>query len=231
MNVVLLSLFVIHYIQRALIYPLFRMKSGAAPMPISVMFMAFLFCLWNGLTQSVALSNVELYPKDTDRTREWVRIAVGSVIWAIGFYLNITCDSILMGLKDKPKPDGYVELAATGKEATEGGGSGGARQRKGDSSSTATPGADSSKADSRKTRYKIPYGSLFTYVSCANYTGELIEWLGFAIACWNLPALGFFVYSFSNLAPRAHKHHQWYLEVFGDEYKKLGRWAVVPGLW
>ena len=40
--------------------------------------------------------------------------------------------------------------------------------------------------------YKMPAGSLFNKVSCANLFGELIEWLGFAILCWNLPAVTFF---------------------------------------
>ena len=31
--------------------------------------------------------------------------------------------------------------------------------------------------------YKMPAGSLFNKVSCANLFGELIEWLGFAILC------------------------------------------------
>lgn len=35
--------------------------------------------------------------------------------------------------------------------------------------------------------------------------GEIIEWIGFAIACWSLPAAAFAVYTFANLAPRALK--------------------------
>eukprot|EP00638_Chattonella_subsalsa_P003976 CAMPEP_0117756066 /NCGR_PEP_ID=MMETSP0947-20121206/13832_1 /TAXON_ID=44440 /ORGANISM="Chattonella subsalsa, Strain CCMP2191" /LENGTH=242 /DNA_ID=CAMNT_0005575533 /DNA_START=71 /DNA_END=796 /DNA_ORIENTATION=+ len=32
--------------------------------------------------------------------------------------------------------------------------------------------------------YKIPYGGLFNYVSGANFAGEILEWIGFAIAAW-----------------------------------------------
>ena len=45
-----------------------------------------------------------------------------------------------------------------------------------------------------ETSYKIPTGWLFNKVSCTNLFGELIEWLGFAILCWNLPALTFFIW-------------------------------------
>ena len=29
--------------------------------------------------------------------------------------------------------------------------------------------------------YKIPTGSLYQYISCPNYLGEIIEWFGFFI--------------------------------------------------
>ena len=35
--------------------------------------------------------------------------------------------------------------------------------------------------------------------------GELVEWIGFAIACWSLPAYAFALYTFCNLGPRALK--------------------------
>ena len=46
----------------------------------------------------------------------------------------------------------------------------------------------------------LPPSTLCTYL-----VGEILEWTGFAIACWSLPALAFAIYTFSNLAPRAHK--------------------------
>ena len=74
--------------------------------------------------------------------------------------------------------------------------------------------------------YKIPRGWLFEYVSCPNYFGEMMEWLGFAILAWNLPALSFFVWTVANLLPRALSNHRWYLEHFPD-YPR-GRKAVIP---
>jgi 3-oxo-5-alpha-steroid 4-dehydrogenase 1 len=80
-----------------------------------------------------------------------------------------------------------------------------------------------------ETAYKVPRAGLFEYVSGANYTGEIMEWLGFAVAAGTLPAAAFALYTFSNIAPRAHKHHLWYLEKFEDYPKN--RKAVIPGIW
>ncbi len=79
-----------------------------------------------------------------------------------------------------------------------------------------------------ETGYKIPSGWLFNLVSCPNLFGELIEWAGFAILCWNLPALTFFIWTAANLIPRAISHHKWYLEHF-EEYPGK-RKAVLPYL-
>ena len=32
--------------------------------------------------------------------------------------------------------------------------------------------------------YKIPYGGGFELVSAANYTGEILEWIGYAMMAW-----------------------------------------------
>ncbi|MBP7809282.1 MAG: DUF1295 domain-containing protein [Bacteroidia bacterium] len=58
-----------------------------------------------------------------------------------------------------------------------------------------------------ETGYKIPKGFLFNYISSPNLFGELIEWSGFALMAWNLPALTFMVWTFANLVPRAKNHH------------------------
>jgi protein-S-isoprenylcysteine O-methyltransferase Ste14 len=79
-----------------------------------------------------------------------------------------------------------------------------------------------------ETGYKIPNGGLFKFVSGPNYLGELLVWLGWAIATWSLAGLGFFVFTFSNLFPRALSSHKWYQEKF-PEYPK-NRKAIIPGL-
>jgi len=78
-------------------------------------------------------------------------------------------------------------------------------------------------------RYAIPRGGLYEWVSCPNYFGECVEWLGWAIASWSLAGASFAVFTFANLAPRAIAHHRWYRETFPD-YPRDRR-AILPGLW
>jgi len=78
------------------------------------------------------------------------------------------------------------------------------------------------------TDYVIPRGGPFEFVSCPNHLGEIVEWTGFAMMCWNLPALSFAVWTAANLVPRSLSHHRWYGEQFADY--PTGRRAVIPGL-
>lgn len=77
--------------------------------------------------------------------------------------------------------------------------------------------------------YRIPRGGLYEWVSCPNYLGEIVEWIGWAIATWSLPGFAFAVWTIANLAPRARSHHAWYQRTFAD-YPD-GRKALVPGIW
>jgi protein-S-isoprenylcysteine O-methyltransferase Ste14 len=77
--------------------------------------------------------------------------------------------------------------------------------------------------------YQIPQGGLYRWVTCPNYLGEMLEWLGFALATWSLPALAFALWTIANLAPRARAHHRWYRERFPDYPRE--RRALVPFVW
>jgi hypothetical protein len=79
-----------------------------------------------------------------------------------------------------------------------------------------------------KTGYYIPRGWLYKYVSCPNFLGEIIEWTGFAIMVWNLPAFSFALWTAVNLIPRALDHHKWYKKTFPDYPKE--RKAIFPFL-
>jgi hypothetical protein len=184
-NVVLLSLVLVHYFNRAFLFPC-KIRGGK-PTPFLIFIMAFWFCAINGYLQGTWLTRLHAYD---DAWARDPRFIIGVLVWACGFATNLYSDFLLRRLRrgDEQKKEG-------------------------------------------KGHYKIPRGGLFRYVSCANYCGEIIEWGGYALATWSLPGLTFFVCTFCNLGPRAHQHHEWYLTQFGEEYRVLGRKAVIPFLW
>ena len=77
--------------------------------------------------------------------------------------------------------------------------------------------------------YKIPNGGLYRWISCPNYFGEIIQWIGWAIATWSLPGLSFALWTIVNLTPRARAHHTWYQKHFPDY--PPARKALLPGTW
>lgn len=78
------------------------------------------------------------------------------------------------------------------------------------------------------TRHYIPHGGMFRYVSSANYFGELLEWMGFAIASWSWAGAVFALWTFANLAPRAASLYKRYTAEFGDEFTALKRKRIIP---
>ena len=67
-------------------------------------------------------------------------------------------------------------------------------------------------------------GGCFEWVSGANYFGEIIEWIGFAVASWSFPAAAFALFSISNIGPRALHHHRWFFTrklVFETEFRRI----------
>jgi 3-oxo-5-alpha-steroid 4-dehydrogenase 1 len=68
----------------------------------------------------------------------------------------------------------------------------------------------------RESGYQIPRGGLYRYLSCPNYFGETLEWVGWAIATWSLGGLVFAAWTAANLVPRALANHRWYRETFAD---------------
>jgi len=74
--------------------------------------------------------------------------------------------------------------------------------------------------------YQVPRGWLFEYISCPNYFGEIIEWLGWAVMTASPAGLAFFAFTFANLFPRAIRSHQWYKAQF-PAYPPQ-RKAIIP---
>jgi steroid 5-alpha reductase family enzyme len=174
----LLGLWMLHYVHRWLIYP-FRIGSPGRPMPLSVVAMGFAFNVVNASLNARWISH--LGPYAGGGGAGWWLWA-GSAVFVGGWLLNLSSDGRL------------VELRRS---------AGGA--------------------------YRIPDGGAFRWVSCPNYLGEIVEWIGFAIASQSPAAVAFAVFTVANLVPRARAHHRWYRAEF-PEYP-ADRTALIPKLW
>jgi 3-oxo-5-alpha-steroid 4-dehydrogenase 1 len=173
LNVVFIVLWIIHYFNRTIIYPL-RIKTKGKKIPIAIVASAFFFNMVNGILNGYFLTLLQF------ESISELYLILGFIIFIIGFYINISSDNLLIKLRTNQK--GYV----------------------------------------------IPNGKLFNYVSCPNFFGEIIEWLGFAIMTLNPGSLSFLIWTICNLIPRSKAHHKWYKENFENYPKK--RKAVIPYL-
>ena len=173
LNVVFIVLWITHYLNRTVIYPL-RIKTKGKKIPIAIVASAFFFNMVNGILNGYFLTLLQF------ESISELYLILGFIIFIIGFYINISSDNLLIKLRTNQK--GYV----------------------------------------------IPNGKLFNYVSCPNFFGEIIEWLGFAIMTLNPGSLSFLIWTICNLIPRSKAHHKWYIENFENYPKK--RKAVIPYL-
>lgn len=175
---IITGLYVAHYINRAIIYPL-RIRTRSKEMPLVVTLMAVFFNFVNAGFLGYYTGTLQ-----TMYTSDWLtdpRFIAGLAIFIAGMAINLTSDEKLIHLRKK-KSNGY----------------------------------------------QIPRGGLFERVSCPNFLGEIVEWGGYALLCWSLPAFSFFIWTFCNLVPRALDHHKWYKKQFAgypDDRK-----AVIPYL-
>jgi hypothetical protein len=170
------SIWTIHYVNRAIIFPL-RTHTKGKKVPLMIVFSAIFFNFINAGLNGYWLGYVG--PDYPDFWLTDPRFIIGAMVFIAGFLINQFADKKLIGL------------------------------RKGG-----------------KQGYFIPRGGLFNYISCPNFFGEIVEWTGFAIMAWNMPAVSFAVWTAANLLPRALAHHKWYRGYFKD-YPK-GRKAVIP---
>ena len=80
--------------------------------------------------------------------------------------------------------------------------------------------------DVNEPRYKTPYGWGFKFVSCPQYLGEIISFIGIAMMTWNLGAVFVIAITIGNLVPRALYTHKWFKKNFEDYPAE--RKAIVP---
>ena len=81
------------------------------------------------------------------------------------------------------------------------------------------------------TAHHLPQGGMFRYVSSANYFGELLEWVGFAVLTWSFAGAVFAIWTFANLGPRAARIHQRYEQEFGDAFDSKRIKRIIPFIW
>lgn len=198
------ALFQFHYVHRAVIYTWFRCVSMSKS-TLLIMICGFVFCASNGYLN--ARYSLEMLLSDDHVEQPPIsamRMFAGLLLFFTGFYLNYSSDEILFNLR---------------------------RRRNGRRS---TPADDDKQQQQhqeqeQEQRYKIPRGGLFEYVTCANYFGETIEWIGYALLTGHCAAMVFAIWTPLNLLPRALSQHKWYHERFGDSYPK-NRKAYIPFL-
>jgi protein-S-isoprenylcysteine O-methyltransferase Ste14 len=172
---VLLGIWMVHYLHRTFIFP-FRTRSNK-PMPALIPAIAIAFNLLNAYVNGYWVGHLGTYSVD------WLlapRFLIGLAIFVTGMVINIHSDNILLKLR-QPGESGY----------------------------------------------KIPQGGMYRFVSCPNYLGECLEWIGWAVMTWSTAGLAFALYTIANLLPRALKNHKWYQETF-EEYPP--RKAMIPGV-
>ena len=74
--------------------------------------------------------------------------------------------------------------------------------------------------------YAIPEQGLFKLISCPNYFGEIVEWIGYGMASGRVEQIAFAFFTIANLLPRAIQHHNYYKTRFTD-YPRT-RKALIP---
>ncbi len=168
---VLAVLWLIHYVNRCLIYPVTVARPGSR-FGIWTSIAAFVFVIINTFLVAATLA---FNPQDPPL----MAFIVGLVFFAVGMTINVHADLSM------------------------------ARQR-----------------DASPEQYIQPKGRLFDLVVCPNYLGEVVQWIGFAVAAWSIAPAAFALWTFANLLPRAIAHKTWYLQIFMDF--PVTRKALIP---
>ena len=78
------------------------------------------------------------------------------------------------------------------------------------------------------TAHYLPKDGMFRYVTSANYFGEFVEWVGFAVLTWSWSGAVFALWTFANLAPRASRIYELYSREFPDELDTGKTRRIIP---
>jgi len=181
-NKLVMLMFVFHYLNRAILYPLTLYRGSKQQTTVFICVLAFLFSCYNGFLQGLSAATVEYYPFwSFFGILAWMRVLVGLVVFCFGFWINFLSDRLLLQVQRESNPD---KVPAEEKYVCQ----------------------DSGKV------YYIPRGGLFDFVTSANYLGELAEWAGFFLVGFSWASFSFLVWNACYLIQRAKHNHEWYVK-------------------
>ena len=141
-----------------------------------------------------------------------LQFLLGVALMVLGWCMNFHSDGILRSLRQQKQSATAAETVPTTSDAT--GSTGRNRQQ---------------HQQQPNTRYRVPRGGAFDLLrlSCPNYAGEILEWVGFMVACdFSAASSAFAFATAANLVPRAISHHNWYLSNLSGYPRD--RTAVFP---
>jgi 3-oxo-5-alpha-steroid 4-dehydrogenase len=221
----LLTWFFLHYLYRSLYFPLKMSNHSKIPLGISIV--AFCYNTLNGYLQVCDLMNRKLYASNGYyyyhhhyRVPSWQYI-MGVILGMLGFVMAYTSDEILLRLTVKTNQKNTLSPTYNINH----------HRKPHHHSHPINSDINNKHDDDKGHEYQIPYGGMFRYVSSPHYLGEIIEWMGFCLACnVSLASLSFLIWTCANLIPRAYATHQWYYYQFRNEYPPLHRKAIIPGI-
>lgn len=102
-NAFLLALFLVHYINRAILYPL-RARLDKS-MPVSVFLFSFSWTLYNGIVVGKYLGHFATYGNDWATNKCFV---VGVVLFFLGMGINVNSDEVLRNLRRPGDSNYYI---------------------------------------------------------------------------------------------------------------------------
>ncbi len=173
----MLTLWMLAYGWRGLLYPLLLRGTHRKRMPWGVVILGIVFTAALGYLNGLVLAETwRAYPL---RWLWSVRFLYGTMLFLVGMFVSRASDLALIGLR-----------------------------RRGD------------------TGYMVPRGVFFEEISCPNYLGEILMWIGWAVLTWSKPGLACATLPLALLLPRAVSHQLWYRRTFPD-YPPSRR-AILP---
>lgn len=178
-RILLASFYILHYVQRTLIFP-FLLK-GKSKMPLVIVLMGIGFNTVNAVLIGLWIfyfSPAEYY------AMAWLlnpRFILGTLLFCSGMIINIRSDAYIRSLR-----------------------------KQGDS------------------KHYYPCGGMYRFVTSANYFGELLEWLGFAVLTWSSAGFLFVFWTACNLVPRSDTIYKKYAQDFPQEFARFRPKRIIP---